>query len=161
MIRCVMVSQEDEPNAGSVHDKDQAEIRKFLVQKYKKLPWKPEQEDEPNAGSIHDKDQAEIRKFLVQKYKKLPWKPEFKGQANLHVFEDWCGSSVAQLRKNLHFPLYPHFAVSSDDNSEFWLSSDDSPLNARLVAYVGKLGSEWTAPGEFTKFRSQASKSVQ
>lgn len=42
LFLCVFLQQEDEPNAGSVHDKDQAEIRKFLVQKYKKLPWKPE-----------------------------------------------------------------------------------------------------------------------
>ncbi|KAK5867475.1 hypothetical protein PBY51_011964 [Eleginops maclovinus] len=155
--------------------------------------WRRSMFDE-RVRKDHQPDSVEDSTAWRASYILQTWKPEYKGQANLHVFEDWCGSSTADLHKNLHYPLYPHsrttvqklaaspqwtnyglrifgylhpyidgefvFALSSDDNSEFWLSTDASPLNLRSLAWVGKAGTEWTAPGEFEKYASQTSKPV-
>jgi hypothetical protein len=44
------------------------------------------------------------------------------------------------------------FWISSDDNSELWLSTDERPMNKRLIA-----SSKWTYPNEWNKYTTQQS----
>jgi ELWxxDGT repeat protein len=47
------------------------------------------------------------------------------------------------------------FYISSDDNSELWLSTDDDPVNKRLIA-----SSKWTNYNEWTKYPTQQSAEI-
>ena len=63
-----------------------------------------------------------------------------------------------------HFVGNYSFAISSDDSSELWLSSDENPSNVKLIAWVGDRtllhGIFQTKIAQFTKYKSQMSRPV-
>lgn len=53
------------------------------------------------------------------------------------------------------------FAVTSDDTSELWLSTNEDPRKVRLIASVQTTnGVAWTKPGDYNKYPKQISSEV-
>jgi hypothetical protein len=71
-------------------------------------------------------------------------------------FKDFYGT---RIRGYIHPPQSRKytFSISSDDTSELWLSTDDTPANKVRVCYV----SSWTNSREWTKETNQKSAAIQ
>ncbi|MCD8534135.1 MAG: putative Ig domain-containing protein [Verrucomicrobia bacterium] len=83
------------------------------------------------------------------------------GSELLNLFEgpvNWADNYGSRLSGVVYPPVSGDyvFYVSGDDNTQLWISSDQSPQNKRLIAQVPG----WTGPREWTKFPEQKSAPV-
>jgi hypothetical protein len=80
----------------------------------------------------------------------------------LEAFEgpSGCGNDYgSRIRGYVHPPKTGKYVfwISSDDQSELWLSTDEDPANRQKIAWAR----EWTGPREWTKFQEQQSEPVR
>ena len=105
--------------------------------------------------------------FEVQTLKQWPLFPEFPDQKSSLAGNFSMEFKESDVGKRLFGYLCPaatggyRFAISSDDTSELWLSSNEDPGNARLIARVySDAGIAWTKPGEYKKYPTQISDEI-
>lgn len=82
------------------------------------------------------------------------WRSDFTAPTN------WGENFICRMRGFVRPPKSGdyRFWVSSDDESELWLSPDAEPARARKIAVVPTPG--WTLPGEWNKYPGQRSLTV-
>jgi ELWxxDGT repeat protein len=90
----------------------------------------------------------------------IPVNTEPSSVTNLYKFDapqDTGDNYGARIRGYVCVPLDGNyvFYISSDDNSELWLSTDDNPANKKLIA-----SSKWTNYDEWTKYPTQQSAEI-
>jgi hypothetical protein len=84
------------------------------------------------------------------------------GSELLEVFEGpsgWGNDYGSRLRGYVHPPKTGKYVfwISSDDQSELWLSTDEDPANKQKIAWV----QEWTGQRQWDKFKEQQSEPVK
>ncbi|XP_031566882.1 N-acetyl-beta-glucosaminyl-glycoprotein 4-beta-N-acetylgalactosaminyltransferase 1-like [Actinia tenebrosa] len=85
---------------------------------------------------------------------------EFK--INRTFYSSWRGKRVFGY---IHPPKTGNykFFISSRDSSDLWLSTDDTPNNTRMIAYLGEASDQYgdnSNPGEYKKISSQQSQNI-
>ncbi len=71
---------------------------------------------------------------------------------------DWADNYGTRVRGYIH-PVFTDeytFWIAGDDNCELWLSTDENPANASLIAYVPG----WTNSQDWTKYTNQQSAAI-
>lgn len=73
--------------------------------------------------------------------------------------QEWADEYGSRIRGYIHPPTTGAylFWISSDDQGELWLSTDEDPRNKQKIASVP----EWTAPREYGKHAPQQSRPIE
>jgi len=98
---------------------------------------------------------------LLTSSPKFPDNPDIKAfSANFEAPTNFGDDFGTRMYGYLCPPVsgYYKFWISSDDNSQLWLSSDKNPENKKRIAYIS--GESWTTPRDLYKYSSQESQYI-
>jgi len=73
---------------------------------------------------------------------------------------DWGEYYLSRMRGGLHPPVTGEYTfwIASDNSSDLWLSQDETPSQARKIAFIADFG--WVKPREWSRFPSQRSEPI-
>lgn len=97
----------------------------------------------------------------VAAFPDYPYRPS--GSEIRNAFEgptNWGEYYLARMRGYLHPPATGEYTfwIASDNSSELWLSPDESPSQARKIAFIPQFG--WASPDDWTKYPSERSETI-
>jgi signal transduction histidine kinase len=99
--------------------------------------------------------------YLVR-FSDYPFRPSVREVRE--TFEAPVGSGgyyyLARMRGYLRPPSSGDYSffIASDNSSELWLSTDDSPSRAKKIAFLSRF--QWVQPREWTRYQSQRSEPI-
>ena len=121
-----------------------------------------------SLGSLNVHTWFEICGMSVDTLKNWPHFPYFPNQRTfVSEFRRTQLPNVENSGERIFGFVHPQvsgmykFAITSDDTSELWLSSNEDPTSSKMIARVySPHGSAWTVEGDYKKYPDQISKEI-